>query len=192
MIQKLCSLDIYDDTLGLCALVIFISPKLVSVNSVSYHWKAVICSIPKVQNTQTLHRFLSPLYIWCTVRIMHIIGFHWCKIFKNQLGGPFIISQAARWSIQCTEDHWRGRFNWCTEVTHIYCISMSHFSHNVGSTPSHPQICFLCLFILPGRMTSCSLYLLLPRVFWPSSYITWSLASLMSYGSLHTLQFSFW
>ena len=64
-------------------------------------------------------------YIWCTVRIMHIIAFHWCKILKKKLGGPLIISQTARWSIQCTRDHQRGCFDWRTEVTNIYDVSLT-------------------------------------------------------------------
>ena len=48
MIQKLCSLDMYDDTLGLCALVIIIPPKLVSVHSALFYMPLIIGSRIKV------------------------------------------------------------------------------------------------------------------------------------------------
>ena len=61
-------------------------------------------------------------YIWCAVRVLHITAFHWCEILNKKLGGPLIISQTARWTIQCTRDHQRGRCDWYTEVTHIYDV----------------------------------------------------------------------
>ena len=60
--------------------------------------------------------------IWYTDGILLIIAFHWCKIFKQKLGGSLIISQAAGWTIQRTRDHQRGHFDWCTDVTHIYDV----------------------------------------------------------------------
>ena len=61
----------------------------------------------------------------CTVRMMHISAFHWCKILKKKLGGPLIISQTAEWSIQCIRDHRRGRFDWHTKITNIYNVSLT-------------------------------------------------------------------
>ena len=61
-------------------------------------------------------------YIWCTVRVLHITAFHWCEILNKKHGGPLIISQTARWTIQCTGDHQRGCFDWHTEATHIYDV----------------------------------------------------------------------
>ena len=56
-------------------------------------------------------------YKWCFIDIPHITAFHWCRILSKKLGGPLIISQAARWTIQCTGDHQRGHFDWQTEAT---------------------------------------------------------------------------
>ena len=61
-------------------------------------------------------------YIWSAVGVLHITDLHWCQILTKKLGGPFIISQTAGWTIQCTGDHWRGRCDWYTEFTHIYDV----------------------------------------------------------------------
>ena len=50
-------------------------------------------------------------YIWYTVCILLIIASFWCKILKQKLGGPLIISQTAGWSIWSSRDHWQGHFN---------------------------------------------------------------------------------
>ena len=59
-------------------------------------------------------------YIWCAVRVLHITDLHWCEILNKMLGGPLIISQTAGWTIQCTEDHQRGRCDWYTKVTDMF------------------------------------------------------------------------
>ena len=61
-------------------------------------------------------------YKWCFIDILHITAFHSCRILSKKLGGPLIISQAAGWTIQRTEDHWRGHFDWQTEIRHIYDV----------------------------------------------------------------------
>ena len=61
-------------------------------------------------------------YIWCTVAILPIIAFQWCRILHRNLSGPLIISQTAGWSCWCTRDHQTGCFDWYTDVTNIYNI----------------------------------------------------------------------
>ena len=50
-------------------------------------------------------------YIWCTVAILPILAFQWCRILQRTLSGPLIISQTAGWSIWCTRNHQQGCFN---------------------------------------------------------------------------------
>ena len=57
------------------------------------------------------------------------------------------ISQTARWSIQCTRDHWRGCFDWCTEVTHIYDVLLESCRSQtarwfIQCTGDHQRGCF--------------------------------------------------
>ena len=60
---------------------------------------------------------------------------------------PLIISQTARWSIECTGDHWRGCFDRCTEVTNMYdvlsesCISQTA-RWSIQCTRDHQRGCF--------------------------------------------------
>ena len=48
------------------------------------------------------------------------------------------ISQTARWSIQCTRDHWRSRFDWCTEVTHIYDVLLESCTSQLSIDVRYP------------------------------------------------------
>ena len=99
----------------------------------TYIWCTVrILHITNSQMVYSMHRRSSEgllwltywgyTYMWCTVRVLHITAFHWCEILTKTLGGSLIISQTAGWTIQCTGDHRRGRFDRHTEVTHIYDV----------------------------------------------------------------------
>ena len=63
---------------------------------------------PEIIRGATWLTYRGYTYRWYTVGILLIIAFHWCKIFKQKLGGPLIIWQAARWTVQCTGDHWKS------------------------------------------------------------------------------------
>ena len=87
-------------------------------------------------------------YIWCAVGVLHITVFHWCEISNKTLGGPLIISQTARWTIQCTADHRRGRFDCYTRVYKYvwYIVGILHIiqlsidlRYSTRSLQDHPS-----------------------------------------------------
>ena len=71
--------------------------------------------------------------VWYTDGILLIIAFHWCKIFKQKLGGPLIISQAARWTIQCIRDHWGAALTdvLMLQIYLMYCCNPAYYSSPV-------------------------------------------------------------
>ena len=106
--------------------------------------------------------------------------FHWCEISNKTLGGPLIILQTAGWSIQCTGDHQRGRFDWHTEVTHIYdvlvesCTSQlsidvrywTRCSVVLSSYRKQPNGPFNALEIIRGAAVTDILRLHIYRMYW--------------------------
>ena len=80
-------------------------------------------------------------YKWCFIDIPHITAFHSCRILSKKLGGPLIISQAARQTIWCTRDHWRGHFDWQTGVTvRILHITAFHWLRILNTKLDGPLI----------------------------------------------------